>query len=202
VCEPVVKKATQEYLIGGQINCAVTVANGGVVLSGHPVHVRLDVENLSRYPVDQITITIYQHITFTAPLNGVTQELKRMRQVLLAGVKDVDIRENQRFSRIVKIASKADSKWAPSVTLAQHISVTYELVANFFALAENIEIRVPLMIRQYSPLLKDELPQKIEPNFGEDVDFTPTWLADLRRDAEAQDESPTGPTQEQAEQGI
>eukprot|EP01127_Copromyxa_protea_P011670 TRINITY_DN2958_c0_g1_i2.p1 TRINITY_DN2958_c0_g1~~TRINITY_DN2958_c0_g1_i2.p1 ORF type:complete len:309 (-),score=67.28 TRINITY_DN2958_c0_g1_i2:47-973(-) len=184
ISEPLVQTAKQEYIIGGHINCGVTVANGGVILSGNILHVRLDVDNQSRYPVDQITLTLNQITTFRAKLNEQPQEFKRTKQVLLVGVKGVDIKENQRFTKCVKLTPKQGHKWSPSVTLGEHIGVSYELVVNFFVIAENIEVKVPIRVCQYSLLNHDQVPEKIEADFGPELDFTPDWLAKLRSEAD------------------
>lgn len=96
-----------------------------------------------------------------------------------------------------QLVPKPGQKWSPSVTLGEHISVAYELVANFFIIAENIEIRVcrysfpliygkvPIRVCQFSSLLQGELPIKVPHEFGPEIDFTPDWLAKLRAEADS-----------------
>eukprot|EP01126_Amoeba_proteus_P002372 TRINITY_DN10736_c0_g1_i1.p1 TRINITY_DN10736_c0_g1~~TRINITY_DN10736_c0_g1_i1.p1 ORF type:complete len:270 (-),score=64.98 TRINITY_DN10736_c0_g1_i1:91-900(-) len=176
ISQPLSRIASHKYMIGGFINCGATVANGGVVMSGQPIHVRLDVDNQSRYIVDQITLTLYQHVLLKADHNNTVQSFLRTKQQLLVGVKDIDVRERQRLIKNVKLTPKSQLRWQPSITCGSLINVTYELVINFFVFAENIELRVPIKIVKYSSLLEDELPNKIECDFGPNLAFTPDNL--------------------------
>jgi len=170
ISQPPIEKEVIEkplLLFGGNVKTLVRIANGGNIFTGLNLILHISVDNNSNRKIDRVTVNLYQNLTFSAPgPKGNTEEVHRRETVLNAIIEESAVLPQGKFERDISIP--IPNTVPGSIRNSEHIRRDYEISVDVeIPLVTTISIKNPILLLEWSPLLKGEIPEfviNIHPN--------------------------------------
>jgi len=153
--------------IGDPIRVKAIIANGGNLFAGQKLYININIDNRSNKGVDRIAMYLYQIVTYTAPdQEGTMQHMKRRVPSLNAFLEQSQVGSKSTFDRDVVLPIPHNIPG--SIRFGEHVHRFYELQIDVEMVpVVTLSIKVPITILEWSPLLKDLMPEVVNINIGQ-----------------------------------
>jgi len=153
-------------VFGDPVKFKATIANGGNLFAGQNLYVNVNIDNQSNKAVDKIAINLIQIITYTAPdSEGTMQSMKRRVPSLNAILEQGVVNSKGTLDRDVVLP--IPSNLPGSIRCGEHIHRSYELQIDVEMVPIlTLTIKAPITILEWSPLLKEMMPEVVNINIG------------------------------------
>jgi len=152
------------FLFGSTVRVRVKIANGSTLFTGQNLFLHVFVENKSNRKVGSISATVFQTIKFaTTDANNDAQELLRREPVLRAVFEQSEINGAGVFDKVVSF--QIPPTIPGTIRHSQFIRRTYEISIDVdMPLVTVISTKSPLILLDWSPVLKGEVPEEVKIN--------------------------------------
>lgn len=168
----VARKPVEELFLGDPLRVVLSVGNDGNILMAAPLHLRIDVHNLTRFNVNSMKLSILEKKAFTCVgPKGSVEVFARTTDVYSVDVKDGEITAGTTFDKIVKLVPPKGEPWGPSVLGGANVTLTHEVSLQIYIMASVVEVSLPIRICEYSSFFSKNFPKHIPhaieaPDFG------------------------------------
>jgi len=149
------------FLFGATVRVSVKIANHATLFTGQNLFLHIKVDNKSNRKVGSVSATIFQTVRFSAMnANDEPQELTRKDAVLHAVFENSEINGVGVYDKIVSF--QIPHHIPGTLRHGQYIRRTYELAVNVdMPLVTTIAVTSPMIILEWSPVLKGEVPEEV-----------------------------------------
>eukprot|EP01120_Amphizonella_sp_Union-15-10_P010104 TRINITY_DN3999_c0_g1_i1.p1 TRINITY_DN3999_c0_g1~~TRINITY_DN3999_c0_g1_i1.p1 ORF type:complete len:391 (-),score=58.50 TRINITY_DN3999_c0_g1_i1:58-1230(-) len=162
---PRVVQGTKSFLMGGDpLKAKISVANAGVLFSGQRIALNLSVDNKSSRDINSVLLHLEEHTSFTVE----SECLSRKNVVIHAQIPESKIPANSVFNR--DLMMDTPRQLPCSILSGKFIKRQYELIVELVAsMGTNLQLRSPLVLLGWSPLIKDDVPRVVPININPEV---------------------------------
>jgi len=158
-------KTQKSILFGGSpIDVEISIANGCVLFSGQKVYLRANINNKSNRNIDKLIFRLEEVLTLNGKDPQDQDETVHRRETIIdTELQDSKIESGKTFNQVMSF--QIPTSVPGTIRLGNFIQRHYEL--NFvvdIAIAGDIEIKTPILILEWSPQLKDIVPEVVPIN--------------------------------------